>query len=304
MTPAPCRSPHPRPDSRGIAAAVVTNLIWGAFPIYFSLLLPAGAGEIVAARIVLSFAMLVLLATIARRWRRIAEAARSPRTLLLLAGAGAVVALNWLLYVTAIEVGRVLEASLAYFITPIISALLGSVLLRERASRLFWVSVGIAGGGVLVLIAGYGQTPWIGLAMSVTFAIYGLLKRLVGPRVAPVDGLVLETGAVAPFAIAFGFHLAASGQLITGSAGSAHALLMLGLAVVSLAPFITFGIAAARLQLTRLGFIGYITPMLVFVAGLTYFGEDMPLFRWIGFGVTWIALAVFAVDTWRGTRRR
>lgn len=296
--------PVAAPSARGVLAAVGTNLIWGIFPIYFSLLAPASAGEIVAARVILSFVVVLAVTAAFRRWRAVAMVSRRPRSLLLLTLAGIVIYGNWMLYVTSIELGRVIEASLAYFITPLLTALLGTVFLRERASPLFWTSLSIGAAAVVILVIGYGEVPWLGLLLATTFSVYGMLKRMVGADVGAIEGLVVETGAALPIAIVHAAILITTGQLVTGTAGGGHSMLMLTLGVVSLLPFITFGVAARHLQLIHLGFIGYITPVLIFISGILYFQESMPWYRWAGFAVIWVALLLFAVDAARGRPQR
>lgn len=284
---------------QGALAAITTNLIWGTFPIYFAWLAPAPPGEIVAARAIFSFVVIALAVVLLRKWTAVVRGLRNRRALILLAIAGLLIYGNWILYVTTISVGRVLEASLAYFITPILSALLGVVVLRERASLLFWISFGLASLAVVVLIVGYGEPPWLGLALAATFAVYMLLKRLIGGSVDAVSGLAIETSVVLPVGVIHAIAIASTAGLLTGTVSTTHTALMLGLGIVSLLPFVTFAAASARLPLIWLSFIGYITPALIFLDGVFYFREEMPLSRWIGFGIIWAALVVFGIDAWR-----
>ena len=171
----------PPPQSRtGFVYAIAAYAIWGVFPLYFIALAPAGAVEVVAFRILMSLTLCVLLIAVTRAWRPLAELLRDQRTSLLMLVAAVAIYLNWLVYIFAALTGHVIEASLGYFINPLVTVLLGVLVLRERVRPAQWAALGIALIAIVVIVVGYGAFPWIAIVLAVTFAAYGLVKRLVG----------------------------------------------------------------------------------------------------------------------------
>ena len=291
-----------RTTAIGLTFAVAAYSLWGFLPLYFRNLAPAGAIEIVAWRIVLSLVFCALLLTVTRGWPALAAVVRSPRTMGIMGIAGALILTNWLVYVWSTLTGHVVEASLGYFINPIVTVLLGVIVLRERLRVAQWVAIGFSAAAVLVLAVNYGRFPWIALVLAFSFGIYGFIKKQVGGRVDAVSGLTVETAWLAPAAgIALGV-IAANGELMTGSAGTWHAVLI-GLAgVITAIPLLLFAAAARRLPLVTLGLTQYFAPVLQFLIGVFVFQEDMPLARWIGFALVWVALVILTVDMLRHQR--
>ena len=291
-----------RTTAIGLTFAVAAYSLWGFLPLYFRNLAPAGAIEIVAWRIVLSLVFCALLLTVTRGWPALAAVVRSPRTMGIMGIAGALILTNWLVYVWSTLTGHVVEASLGYFINPIVTVLLGVIVLRERLRVAQWVAIGFSAAAVLVLAVNYGRFPWIALVLAFSFGIYGFIKKQVGGRVDAVSGLTVETAWLAPAAgIALGV-IAANGQLMTGSAGTWHAVLI-GLAgVITAIPLLLFAAAARRLPLVTLGLTQYFAPVLQFLIGVFVFQEDMPIARWIGFALVWVALVILTVDMLRHQR--
>jgi len=287
----------------GLVAAVSAYGLWGVLPVYFLALSPAGPFEIVAWRIVFSVLLCVLLLTVMRSWRRTTAVARQPRLLLTLGAAAAFIFVNWAVYVLAALGGQVVEASLGYFINPIVTVLLGVLVLKERLRPLQWAAIGISLVAVLVLAIGHGAFPWIAVALAFSFGLYGLLKKRLGPNVDALTGFTLETAWLfAPAVVILG-AIAASGALAFGSAGAVNVLLLIAAGPVTAVPLLLFASAARRLPLTVLGFVQYLAPLLQFVIGVAVLHEPMPLERWIGFSLVWVALAVLSFDAVRGTRR-
>ncbi len=292
-TPSPAAaSAHER---SGVLYAIAAFAMWGAFPAYFLLLRPAGAFEIVDWRVLFSLAFCAIVITIMRRWSALMAIVRQPRQLLMLALAAVLVFINWEVYVWAVLADHVVETALGYFINPIVTVLLGVVLLRERLRIAQWVAVGISAVAVLVLAVGYGSFPWIALSLALSFGLYGLVKKRVGPRVDALSGLTLETAWLFPLAIIqLAFVQADTG--ISFGHGLGHSLLLLSAGVVTALPLLAFAAAARRLPLVYMGLIQYLTPVLQFVFGAFVLHEAMPTERWLGFGLVWVALIVLSID--------
>lgn len=293
------------PDSRfgaGLAFAGSAYVLWGLLPVYFVLLAPAGPLEIVPFRILLALAFCAVLLTITRTWRAFLGLARQPRVLGIMAIAGALIYVNWQVYVYATLNEHVVEASLGYFINPLVTVALGVVFLRERLRIAQWVAVGISGVAILVIAIGYGSFPWIALALAFSFGLYGYIKKRVGAQVDAVSGLTLETAILTPVAIVQLWFVAATTGIVTGTAGTAHVILMLLAGVVTATPLLLFAAGARRLPLVYVGLTQYLAPVLQFVIGVVALREDMPLERWIGFGLVWVALIVLTADMLRAGR--
>jgi len=290
------------PIGRGLAYGVGAYAIWGVLPLFFLLLRPATAVEIVAWRIVLSLIFCVLLLTVTRGWPALVTILRNRRTTLILGAAGVLILVNWLVYVYATYSGHVVEAALGYFALPIVTALLGVFVLRERLRALQWVAIGITAVAVLVLALNYGQFPFIALALAISFGFYGLVKRQVGNRVDAISGLSIETAWLTiPAAIAL-VVLGASGVLTIGTVSVLQTVAMLSAGAVTAVPLLLFASAARRLPLTVLGLTQYLAPILQFVIGVFVLKESMPPARWWGFGLVWIAVTILSIDMFRAQR--
>ncbi|MCU1414551.1 MAG: rarD [Microbacteriaceae bacterium] len=289
----------------GILYALAAFLIWGFLPVYFLLLQPAGAFEIVAWRIVFALVFCALLITVTRSWPAIIAIVRQPRLFLTLGVAAALIYVNWQVYVYGATSGQVIQTSLGYFINPIVTVLLGVVLLRERLRPLQWVAVGISTIAVLVIAIGYGGFPWIALSLAFSFGLYGLLKKQVGPRVDALSGLAIETTWLLPVAVVQLLVVGGTVGVTIGTAGAAHTVLLVAVGVITAIPLLLFAAASRRLPLVTMGFVQYLTPVIQFLVGYFLLHEAMPPVRWIGFALVWAALVVLSVDLvrQRGTRR-
>jgi chloramphenicol-sensitive protein RarD len=286
--------------SRGVLFGVLAYLLWGAFPLYWPLLEPAGAFEILAHRLIWSLVVMSGLVIALRRAPQFMALVRDRRTLGLLALAAVTVTCNWATYIWGVNHGRVVETSLGYFVNPLVTMLLGVLVLRERLRRLQWVAVGIAAVAVAVLTIDYGRLPWLALILALSFGTYGLAKKQAAAGA--FESLALETAVMAPLALVYVVLLAARGESHFASDGAGHAWLFVSSGVVTAVPLILFGAAAVRVPLVTLGLLQYLAPILQFALGVLHFHEEMSAGRWIGFGIVWIALVVFTADSIRARR--
>lgn len=286
----------------GLGYAIGAYGLWGFLPIYFLALAPTGPFEVVGWRIVLSLVFCALLLTVTRGWRAFGALATDRRVLLTMAVAGVLIYINWQTYVYATLSGQVVEAALGYFINPIVTVFLGVLILRERLNVTQWVAVGISILAVFVLAFGHGEVPWIALVLAFSFGFYGLIKKRVGPRVDAVSGLTLETAWLTPVAIVQLVVVGVTSGLTIGQYGVWHAVLLSLTGAVTAVPLLFFAAASRRLPLTTMGFIQYFAPFIQFIVGVFVLHEPMPLERWIGFGLVWVALLVLTFDLVRGAR--
>lgn len=301
--PAPGIKAVDKETTAGIAFGIGAYGLWGLLPLYFFALQPAGAVEIVANRVVWSLIFCVLLITVTRSWRALAGAFRDRSIFATLAIAAVLIAVNWLTYTYGVTTNQAVEASLGYFINPLVSVLLGVFVLKEKLRPLQWAAVGIGFVAVGVLTVSYGKLPWIALTLAVSFGLYGFVKKRVGPKVDAVTSLSVETMVLAPLAAATMVWLGVSGTATLASEGPGHFWLLLASGVITAVPLLFFGASARRLPMTTIGLLQYFAPVLQFVVALVVFQEAMTIDRWIGFGVVWLALLVLTVDMLRATRK-
>ncbi|WP_309650165.1 EamA family transporter RarD [Nocardioides sp.] len=288
------------PESRkGLLLGASAYLMWGLFPLYWPLLEPAGALEILAHRVLWSSVTMGLLVLLLRRTTQLWAFLRSPRLLALLALSAVTVTSNWALYIWGVNNGRVVETSLGYFINPLVTVLMGVVLLGERLRRPQWAAMGVGLLAVVVLTLDYGRLPWLALALAFSFGTYGLAKKTAD--VGAIEGLAFETMLIAPLALAYVGWLVATSASSFGTEGAGHAALLVTTGLVTAVPLICFGAAATRIPMVTIGLLQYLAPVLQFAFGVLYFGEDMPAGRWVGFALVWVALTIF---TWEALRHR
>lgn len=288
-------------DRWGLPLGIGAYLLWGGMPLFFPLLQPAGALEIVAHRIVWSLLFCLIALAVLRQLGDFRTALRSPRLLGTFAVAAALIVVNWVVYVYAVLSDRVLDAALGYFINPIVTVLLGVLVLRERLRPAQWIAIGFGAASVVVLSTGLGGLPWISLCLALSFGLYGLAKNRVGRTVQALPGLAVETVVATPFALAYLLWLGSSGTF-TGH-GTGHALLLMSTGVITALPLLMFSAAARRLPLSVVGMLQYLAPAIQFLVGLLVFGEHMPAARWAGFVLVWVALVLLTVDGIRQARR-
>ena len=294
--------PAPRAAGRGLLLAILAYLLWGFLPLFFLLLAPANALEIVAWRVLFSLVFCAILLTVTKAWVHLGELLRDRRVALTLLLAGILILINWLVYVFATLTHEVVQASLGYFTNPIVTVLLGVFVLRERLRPMQWVSIGISAVAVLIIAINYGGFPWIALALAFSFGLYGLIKKRVGNRVDALSGLTIETMWLAPIAIAQLIFVSLTTGLTIGTISPLQTISMCLAGVVTAVPLLLFAGAARRLPLTTIGLVQYLTPILQFLIGVLLLHEAMTPVRLIGFVLVWIALIVLTIDRFIGAR--
>ncbi|MDY6999151.1 MAG: EamA family transporter RarD [Actinomycetota bacterium] len=282
----------------GLLFGVGAYGMWGLFPAFFPLLKPAGAVEVLAHRIIWSFLFMLVVVAAVRRLGDLRGIDR--RTWVLLTAASALIAVNWLIYVYAVNNGHVVDAALGYFINPLVSIALGLLIFGERLNRWQLSALGIAVVAVLVLTVNVGAPPVIGLGLALSFGLYGAVKKSVStdPRVS----VGVEAGLATPFALIYVVALQAGGHATFAGYGSGHTALMVLAGVLTALPLLLFAAAAQRLALVSLGLLFYMTPAMQLSWGVLVGQEPMPPARWLGFALIWVALAVFTVDAVRRAR--
>jgi chloramphenicol-sensitive protein RarD len=291
------------PDQRrGFLLGVTAYGLWGAFPLYFPLLEPAGADEILAHRILWSALTMGVLVVVLSRTGQFRTIAATPRTRRILLVGAVVITINWVTYIWGVNHGHVVETSLGYFINPLVTVLMGVFVLGETLRRLQWAALGLAAVAVVVLTLDYGRPPWVALILACSFGTYGLAKKQADAGA--IESLAFETAVLAPFAAAYVGWLLVSGQSSFATEGAGHAALLASTGVVTAAPLICFGAAATRLSMVTLGLLQYLAPVLQFLVGVVILGEDMPVGRWVGFGLVWVALVVFTAESVNHRRRQ
>ncbi len=276
--------------------------MWGAFPLYWPLLEPAGALEILAHRMLWSVLTVALLVVVLRRTGRVRALLADRRKVALLAVAAVVVSINWATYIYGVNNGRVVETSLGYFINPLVTVLMGVFLLGERLRPLQWMAMAVATAAVGVLAVDYGRLPYVALVLAFSFGTYGLAKKTA--NAGALESLAVETAFVAPFAGAYVAWLLFTGASNFGAHGVPHALLFTTTGIVTAVPLILFGAAATRVSMVSLGLLQYLAPILQFALGVFWFHESMPAGRLFGFVLVWIALAIFTVEAINHRRRQ
>lgn len=284
----------------GVLFGVAAYTMWGLFPLYWPLLKPSGAVEILAHRMVWSLLTVVAVLAVRRHWSWVRELVRQPAKLALLTLAAVVITVNWGTYIYAVNTGHVVESALGYFINPLVSVVFGVVLLRERLRPLQWVAVGFGALAVLVLTLDYGRLPYLALVLAVSFGVYGLVKKQA--NVGAAESLTVETLVLLVPALAYLAFLQQAGQATFGNTGAGHALLLVGAGVITAVPLLCFSAAAIRVPLSTIGLLQYIAPVLQFLCGVLIAKETMPASRWIGFSIVWLALAIFTYDSLRAAR--
>jgi chloramphenicol-sensitive protein RarD len=248
-------------------------------------------------RVVWSFIFLALLVSLKKDWARFLSRIASLKMVLIYVVAATLLSLNWLVYIYGVNAGQVVETSLGYFITPLLSVGLGVVLLRERLRPLQWLPVLLAALGVLYLTVQYGALPWIALALAFTFGLYGLMKKIA--PLGAFDGLTLETAILFLPGLAYLLFLEGRGVAAFGHAGTSTTLLLAFAGVITALPLLMFGSAARLIPLTMIGLLQYIAPTVQFLLGVLVFHEPFTTTRLVGFSIVWAALVIFWFESWR-----
>jgi len=284
----------------GLVYAALAFVWWGLFPLYFRIVTTVAAPEVLAHRVVWCLLFLSVVLTWRRQWGWFVPVLRQPKVLAAFAASALMIAANWLAYIWAVQHGHVLEASLGYFITPLVNVLLGVTLLHERLRRMQWLALAIAACGVVWLTVQAGRPPWIALELAISFGGYGLLRKIAA--LGALEGLTLETMLLAPIALlVLGWAMLND----SGSFPAADALTnvwMIALGPITAVPLLLFAAGARRLSMATLGVVQYIGPTIQFGLGVTVFGEPFSAARLTGFAFIWLALLVYSLDGWRVTR--
>jgi chloramphenicol-sensitive protein RarD len=272
--------------------------------LYFHLLAPAGAWEILSHRILWTLLFCGAVLALRRDFGWCRSVFGNPRMLGAVTLAGVLLAVNWTIYVAAVVAHHVTEASLGYFLNPIVTVAIGVVVLRERLRPLQWVAVAIGLGAGVYLTVDFGRPPWIAVGLAFSFALYGLMKKRVGISLGALQSLTSETVMLVPIAIAVLVWVGITGGTTFTVDSPAHPLLLASAGVVTAAPLLLFGAAARRVPLVTIGLLQFVTPVLQLLCGVLLLGETMSTSRWIGFGIVWVALMVLTVDSIHSVRAR
>jgi chloramphenicol-sensitive protein RarD len=290
----------PSHSNAGVVYAAFAFTWWGLFPLYFRIVTTVAPAEVLAQRILWCLVFLAGVLTWRRQWAWLAPVLRQPKVLGAFAASALLIGVNWLTYIWSVSHGRVLDASLGYFITPLVNCLLGYTLLHERPRPVQWVALVVAACGVLWLTLQAGQLPWVGLVLAASFGSYGLLRKVAA--LGALEGLTLETILLAPLALSATVFWWWRG---TGSFPSTELgtnAWMIALGPITAVPLLLFAAGARRLSMTTLGLLQYIGPTIQIIVGVWAFGEHFTPARLVGFGFIWLALALYSFDGWRTSR--
>lgn len=292
---------------KGMIFGVLAYSAWGVLPIYFRALEAASPLEILAQRIVWSAGFCLLFWLWKRDLGWMGRVFRNARTFGTVTLAAYILALNWGVYIYAVDIGNVLESSLGYFINPLMMVLVGVIVLGERMTKLQWTAIGLGTVAVLIIAIDYGRPPWIALTLAISFTIYGFIKKTQGRSMGALQTMTVESIVLVPFALlALVWIRTHANDLTFTSEGWRHTVLLIFLGVATIAPLSLFTAAATRLPMTTIGMLQFLAPTGQFIVGVFVFHEAVPLSRWIGFGFVWLALAMLTIDSFRraSDRRR
>ena len=291
-------------EPRALALGVAVYIIWGFFPLYFSLLSPAGAVEVIVHRAVWGLFFCLVALAVTRSLGKVRALIADRGALWRLAVAGALVVVNWSVYVYAVLAGHTTDAAVGYFINPLVTVALGLIVLRERVTPIQKVALALGVLAVVILVVGQRSVPIVSLTLALTFGLYSLVKKDVAARVDPLAGMAIETAAVSPVLLGYYAYLAATSStsfhtIATDEAGVSwplHLALLVGAGALTMIPLIMFASAARGLTLGTMGFLQYLGPTLQLLVAVFIFHETVPMFRWIAMGVVWVALACLSAD--------
>jgi chloramphenicol-sensitive protein RarD len=286
-------------DRRGVGEGLGAHAIWGLFPAFWPLLDPAAPVEVLAHRILWTVVLMSAVLGVLRGWAPVRRL--SLRGWAAVAAAAILIAVNWGMFIYGVAIDHVVDIALGYYISPLVSVLLGIAVLRERPRPPQWVALGIATTAVVVISIGSGRVPWLGLALAATFGGYSLLKKTVS--LGPAASLTAEGVVLGPIAAAFVVAIQVAGTGTLTDHGPWHVVLLVAAGPVTAAPLLLYASAARRIPLSTLGTLTYVTPTLQFLWGVLVIGEAMPALRWAGFVLVWVALAILTVDLVRATGR-
>lgn len=284
--------------NRGIVYALSAYLLWGFLPVFWKAVQVATPLEILSHRVVWSLLLLVGLLLYRRQWGWLTGAVRDRRTLLTFLGTAVLLAINWLTYIWAVNAGHVVESSLGYFINPLVNVLFGVLFLQEQMRPGQWAAIGLAALGVLYLTISLGSLPWIGLTLAFSFAAYGLLRKTA--QLNSLEGLTFETSFLFLPALVYLLYLGFTGQAIFGHTAPTTTFLLVLTGIFTAFPLLLFAAGARRIPFSLVGILQYIAPTIQFLLGIYLYGEPFSLNKLVGFGLIWLALAVYSGESlWR-----
>lgn len=286
--------------NKGILNGIAAYALWGFFPIYWKLLHPVPALQVIGHRIGWSFILLLAFILITRQWQQFRAAALTSKTVGIYSIAAVLLSVNWLIYVWGVNSGFIVETSLGYFINPLLSVLLGVIFLRERLRPAQWVPIAIATAGVIYLTATYGRLPWIALSLAFSFGFYGFVKKLA--PLGSLYGLTLETAIVFPIALIYLLAVELNGTGFFFHESLLTNILLIGAGLVTTVPLLMFASAARQIPLSVIGLLQYIAPTIQFLIGIFVYKEPFDQAHLIGFGIVWIALVIFWVENYLARR--
>jgi chloramphenicol-sensitive protein RarD len=298
-------APHPEARSSavvGVACGAGAFVCWGLFPIYFKLVAEVPAPEVLAHRIVWSVVFVAGLITLRRRWSAVGAAFADRRLVATLMLSATVISINWVVFIWAVGEGRILGASLGYFINPLVSVVLGVVVLGERLRPAQWGAVGLAVIAVGWQIIGFGSVPWVALTLAVSFGFYGLIRKVA--KVDAFTGLFVETLVLSPLAIGYIVFLAVVGGGVFARFGLHMDALLVAAGVITPLPLILFVAGAQRIRLSTVGLLQYLAPTGQFLLAVFVYDEPFTRDSLITFALIWLALALYTFDTLRHERHR
>ncbi|MDT9720775.1 EamA family transporter RarD [Paenibacillus sp. ClWae2A] len=286
--------------NNGLINAIIAYIMWGVLPLYWKLFENVPAGEILSHRVVWSFVFMGIFVAVQRRWSDMKRILTSRSTLLSLTASGLLIAINWLIFIWAVNNGHVVETSLGYYLNPLLNVLLAVVFLHEKPNRGQWLAIAIAGVAVLIIAIDYGRFPWVAISLAVSFGLYGLAKKKIKQDASV--GLFSETAVVLPVALGYWIYLAIVGKATAWTLPAPMFFELLLSGVVTALPLLFFARAAARMSLSTLGFVQYIGPTIMLILSVFVFKETVSPVLLVGFALIWTALIVYAAASMRATR--
>jgi chloramphenicol-sensitive protein RarD len=287
--------------NRGVLSAAGAYTLWGLLPVYWKAIAGVPAFEVLCHRVIWSCVFLVLLQSAKHQWTWLRRAVKNPRTLLTSLGTACLLAVNWFVYIWAVSAGHVVDASLGYFVNPLISVVLGVIFLGERLRPWQWTAIALAAGGVTFLTVGYGTFPWIALTLAGTFGLYGLLRKTAS--LSSLEGLSAEVAFLFLPALTSLLYVELSRGASFGHTGAGVTALLTLTGVITAIPLLLFAYAARQVRLSTVGLLQYIAPTLQFLLGVIAYGEGFTAMRLVGFGIIWMALLIYSVEGMFQSRR-
>lgn len=288
--------------NKGVFQALLAYVFWGLFPLFWRQLIDVEAFQLVSHRVVWSFVLLVGFALFTFRIGKTDFFRISWSNILIYSIAGLLIGINWFLYVWAVNSGHIIECSLGYFINPLFSVLLGVIFFNERLRTWQWIPLGLAAAGVLYLSLAFGSVPWIAITLATSFSLYGMVKKKA--HLQPVQGLIMETSVLLLPSLIFLIMREQSGTGAFLHMGTKTDILLISGGLVTTIPLILFASAVRKISLSMIGMLQYVSPTLQFLCGVLIYGEEFTRRQFVGYGLVWFGLLLFAIDSYLAHRRR